>query len=327
MNMQQEKPLTTAWFTWEVQPRNRSMSQLLNVPLYELTSKKHRAIKYALLCCKTIAIIHKNKIDVIFAQNPSIVLSALAIAYKFIFNKIVIIDAHNGGLLPLEGKYKMLNYLAKVIAKRADTTIVSNKYLAELVTSWGGTPYVMPDPLPTPHKPIKTHFNDSNYFLFICTWASDVPYDQVIEAARLCSNEKIYITGNYQKKLTLKQITDLPKNVKLLGFVSEEDYLDYFTHAAAAIDLTTRNNCLVCGAYEAAALGVPAILSDTQVSREVFTQGYIFTNNSTQAIATAINQMRENRQQLQEDIQVFNKNHHNLTIKLATKLKQNFGIL
>lgn len=321
--MSMSKQNNAGWFTWEVQPRNRSMSASLDVDLYELTSKKPRSIKYIILLAKTLSIIFSKKISVIYTQNPSIVLSFVAVCLKLCLRRIVIVDAHNAGIYPLEGKHKFLNSIARFISRNASLVIVSNKYLAEQVATWGGTPFVFPDPIP----PIPNHPSlaplpaERNFALFICTWAADEPYFEVIKAAEQTPDIAIYITGNYKNKLSQEHINSLPSNVRLLGFVSEEEYVHYFSNAVVAIDLTTRDHCLVCGAYEAAALGVPAILSDSKVNRDIFNKGFIYTSNNAYDIAYAIQTAISQRQSLAMEIKQFKQAHSQLIDSLVLQLK------
>src|SRR5690606_35019466 len=156
-----------------------------------------------ILASRTLGLIIRKKVEILFVQNPSIVLSLLAVCLKPFLSLNVIIDAHNSGIFPLEGKYRALNYLARFIARRANFFIVSNTYLAEIVREWGAKPLVIPDPIPSLHSIGSTTSPLHPYILFICTWASDEPYREVIAAAAMLnSRTDIYITGRYQKKLS-----------------------------------------------------------------------------------------------------------------------------
>lgn len=281
----------SAWITWEVQVRNRSMSSALNVPLFELTSYLPRLLRYPVLIYKTCSIILKHKIKILFVQNPSIVLSFLAICLKPILRLTVVVDAHNSGIFPLEGRSHILNLMARLIIRQATCTIITNEALAGAVRRRGGDAFIMPDPIPdfsahkiTPFSPTK------RYAYFICTWADDEPYEEVLEAASLLSSIDIdiYVTGNYRKRLNTHTLSKIPQNVKLLGFVSESDYLNYFAGASLVLDLTTRENCLVCGAYEALALRKPAIISDSAVNRDLFKDGFVYTQNDAKSIRDSI---------------------------------------
>jgi glycosyltransferase involved in cell wall biosynthesis len=312
-----------AWITWEVQIRNRSMAKALGVPLFEILSNKSRILKYPELVCKTLKVIRAQKVKILFVQNPSIVLSFLAVVLKSIFKLTVIVDAHNAGIYPLEGRNKFLNFIARFISKKADYVIVSNTYLADVVRGWAGEPLVIPDPIPKLQL-ISTNEIKSGkpYVFFVCTWADDEPFQAVIEAAKMVDVD-IYFTGNY-KKFFKDGVPDIPSNVKLLGFVSEERYIEYFHHSIIAMDLTTRENCLVCGAYEALALKKPMVLSDSLVNRELFSQGFVYTANTSEAIGKSILAALDEHTELENKIselkEIYELRHSTIITGLKEKL-------
>jgi len=321
--MNYSKMRNAVWITWEVQIRNRSMAKALDIPLFEILSNKSRALKYPELIYKTLKVIRSEKIKILFVQNPSIVLSFLAIILKSIFKLTIVVDAHNSGIYPLEGRNRFLNFIAKFISKNADYVIVSNTYLADVVRAWKGEPIVIPDPIPKLHlistdkmKPQKP------YIFFVCTWADDEPFEAVIEAAKTIDID-IYFTGNY-KKIFKDAIPDVPTNVKLLGFVSEESYIEYFYHSIVAMDLTTRENCLVCGAYEAIALKKPMVLSDSLVNRELFSQGFVYTKNTAEAIGKsimlAVDEHTELENKISELKEIYEAHHNSIITRLKEKL-------
>ena len=55
------------------------------------------------------------------------------------------------------------------------------------------------------------------------------------------------------------------------------------------VDLTTRQDCLVCGAYEAVAAGTPLIVSNSEALRRQFSRGTLFTDNTSEDLAGKIN--------------------------------------
>jgi hypothetical protein len=56
----------------------------------------------------------------------------------------------------------------------------------------------------------------------------------------------------------------------------------------ATIDLTTREHCLVCGAYESVAVEKPMILSNTKALKDYFNRGAIYTEHTTESMRKAI---------------------------------------
>lgn len=279
------------WVTWEIQPRNRSMSHLLGIDLHEIIVNKSKLAKYPFLIIRTLKLLYKVRPQVLFVQNPSIVLAYLSVLFKGVFSYSVVVDAHNAGIYPLEGKSGFLNFITRRICKHADMVIVTNQALANQVAAWGGRSFIMPDPLPeySVRKSAQVDGNGKKTFLLICTWADDEPYLEIIKAASGFADKVVLkITGNYKKRLSPDFVDGLEKNIVLLGFVSEEQYVHELANADFTIDLTTRDNCLVCGAYESVAMGVPGIISDTSVNREVFSKGFIFSRSDVESVSVAI---------------------------------------
>lgn len=279
------------WVAWESHRRNKSLSSSLGVPLYELDYRLPRLMRYLCLPWVTLALFLRKNPRIIFVQNPSLVLALTAIIFGRLTSRIVVVDAHNAGLLPLEGENAFLNALARHLMRRATLTIVSNQGLADQVRRAGGQPCILPDPLPrfdiaTYQR--RTPDNEIPNVLFVCTWAKDEPYVQVFKAARLIKRPiSILVTGNYARapKDVLQHV---PNNVKLLGYVTEKRYQELLMRSDVILDLTMRENCLVCGAYEAVAAKKPLITSCTKALRTYFHKGAVYTRSEPEAIAHAI---------------------------------------
>lgn len=267
------------WVTWERQRRNRSMSKQLNAQLVELDYDLARWIKHPWMALKTFGILLRRRPRVLFAQNPSIVLSALAVIYGKLSPTRVVIDSHNAGLFPLEGRNPVLNAVADWILRWSDLTIVTNDTLKQYVEQKGGRGIVIPDPLPEFSIASRARADARFRVVFICTWAEDEPWQEVLEAAEQLrdSGIEIAITGRYAKRI---DAASAPSNVLLTGFVSDEEFQQLVADADAVMVLTTRMDCLNCGAYEAVALAKPLLLSDTRALREYFDQGVLYTDNS-----------------------------------------------
>jgi len=118
----------------------------------------------------------------------------------------------------------------------------------------------------------------------ISSWAADEPMEELIAAGGLLPNSVgMSITG--RPKLSEEARRNLPANVTLTHYLSEEAYVALLRDADVILDLTTRENCLVCGAYEALALARPLVVSDTAALRELLGNGALYTRNSRGAIA------------------------------------------
>ncbi len=291
------------WITWEYQRRNRSLSKALNCDLYEVISPNNNAFFRYIYCLKTTwRLLKDNSESVIFAQNPSIALAFFIALYSKLFGRTAIIDCHNAGLRPAEGRYTLLNRIAEYTILLTPLTIVTNIALSQQVALMGGKPYVLPDPIPELETTEKAKLDDKFPVFFICTYADDEPYREVFEAAKYVDSDiHIYVSGNFEKIPDL-EIKAISKNITLTGYLSNQDYAKTINGAKAVIDLTTRSNCLVCGAYESIAAHKPLLLSTDKTSEALFNKGVVYTDNTSNDIAKKLNFLRENHRQLQREV-------------------------
>ena len=96
--------------------------------------------------------------------------------------------------------------------------------------------------------------------------------------------------------------SELPANVRLTGYLPRADYENLLRSVDAVMVLTSAEENLVCGGYEAVAAGKPLILSDTGALRELYGRGVVFTANRADAIAAAVGQLRRDLRELRGGI-------------------------
>jgi len=292
------------WITWENQRRNRELSRRLGVPLLELAAVDripNPVRKYLSGALWTLRHLLRRAPRRVWCQNPSLALSLLMLAYARVRRAFLVVDAHNAGLFPLEGRVPLLNALSRLVQRGADLTVVTNTPLADHVAANGGRPFLLPDPIPYLDGFERERLAGQASLLFICTYAMDEPYAEVFEAARrLPPTIRIYVSGNYAKRGI--DPAALPSNLVLTGYLSEEAYIRLLRSVDATIDLTTRENCLVCGAYESIAAGKPMVLSKTRAIQKFFPAGAVYTDNSAADIRRCIEQVLADRGRLAAEI-------------------------
>ena len=296
----------TIWITWERQRRTFELSNALGIELYIISSERRALIRYLVSSMRTLFIILREKPKTLIIQNPSIVLAVLACILKPLFSYRLIVDRHSNFLLG-KTQYtfmdKVFLLLSDYSIKKADLTIVTNKNLRKHIEAKGGRGLVLTDRLPTPRVAFKHNSKRSNIVTFICTYASDEPYKEVIMAASLLDkNIEIYITGN-SKKADPEVFEGLSENVVVTGFISDEEYDELLQKSDIIMDFTKLENCMVCGAYEAVAMGKPLITSNTHVLRDYFTHGVLHIDHSPESICKAINQVYDNYNEYLDGIQ------------------------
>jgi len=262
--------------------------------------------RYLISILQTLLIIFKTKPDIIFVQNPSMILATVVCLCKIFIKFFLVVDRHTTFLLNKKELSLLKVFIFKLLhsftIKYADITIVTNSFLADLVTELKGNPYVLPDMIPdlssTQKKNLKGRFN----ILLISSFGSDEPISEVLDAIRSVNinNVIIYITGN-TNKLDKTIVQTAPPNVIFTGFLEEQDYINMLFSVDAIMVLTTSDACMLCGCYEAISACKPLITSNKDVLREYFTEA-VFVDNTSSGISGGIKKVIENRAYYQDRI-------------------------
>ena len=226
----------------------------------------------------------------------------MALVLKPFLRYLLVVDSHNSVIFI---KQKWLQFLINFINKKSEFTIVTNQNLADIIAGRGGRPLILPDPLPTFHNADSLRQLDiqENKVFFICSWSSDEPYFEVFKAAETLPNYTFFVTGNSKGK-ELGYGKKLPENVFLTGYLPDDKYHEMLATSGVILDLTTREDCLVCGAYEATALDRPFVVSDKKAIRAYFKSGCVYVENSAEGIADGIISMTKDFKKIKAEIEL-----------------------
>jgi len=293
------------WITWEKHRRTIELASALpEIMLFQIEFEGHRIVRYPYLLLRTAVVLLRQLPNLVMVQNPSVVLSFFIVILGKMAKFRVVVDAHNEGLTPFGSKHSWLLPIYDMIQKWAALTIVTNSELATMVSENGGQPFILEDKIPKLYNPNPIRLKGSYNLVFVCTFERDEPYTEVIQAASLLEPSIcLHITGRCEKA-PFDLIKQSPSNVVFTGFLPDQNYLNLLYSCDIVIDLTLMQNCLVCGAYEAVALGKPMILSDTEALRRYFSKGAVYTENTAQEIANAITYALQNKESLAREISV-----------------------
>jgi hypothetical protein len=292
------------WITWETQRRNKELAKPFNAILKVFDNSNLNSFKrYFKSTIQTIQAINL-KPKVVFAQCPSLVLCLELAILKPIFRYKLIIDCHNAVIDYLYYKGPLISFLMKRILSTADYIILSNEGLISKIPIDTNKILILPDKLPTisisQEKP-KILDKEKLNITFICSFAYDEPILEFLEAAKkLTSQCKFFITG--KKKNALGYLNYQNESIVFTDYLSEQKFEALIAHSDINIDLTTKDNLLVCGAYETLAVNVPGIISDTEIQRTTFPKGYVYTNCTREDIYEKILYSIENLNKLKSDL-------------------------
>lgn len=278
------------------------LSDHFRCELHEVVTKKKGIARYIFSLVDTYKILRDKKPRILFVQNPSMFLALGALLVRPFFGYTLIVDRHTNFKFKYRNvvslKWIIFFCLSRFTLKHSDITIVTNKGLARIVKSIGGNPFVLQDKLPHIAVPENaTTIIDQSYknYLFVCSFGSDEPIDEVITAFSSVNDESfLYITGNWTKRYSKEQVDLAPSNVIFTGFVSDDDFAKLMGSVDGVIVLTENEFTLNCGAYEALSLNKPLMLSNTLALRSYFKDLAVYSNlNSKEDIILGFEKLKK----------------------------------
>lgn len=276
-----------AFLTWSSHRRTSGLAAELGIELLEVISARRGAARYLELTARTLRLLFTRSFRVIVSQNPSIVLATLLVCIRPVRRYRLVIDAHNEAITPFFHDIAIVRAIGRWLMRRACLTIVTNAELAERVRQAHGRPLVLADSLPAVPRDLPAAASRPAYVVVVCTFAPDEPLDEIFAAARSLPEVQFRVTGN-ARRCAPALLASKPANVELTGFLDDQSYWALLAASQAVLDLSTIPDCLVCGAYEALALGVPMILTDNPAGRRLFGQAAVFTSTASAGIAAAV---------------------------------------
>jgi glycosyltransferase involved in cell wall biosynthesis len=284
------------WIDWGRHLRTQTLSRRLGVGLQEISFDGPRFWRYYRSALRTLSTIQDKRPDVVIATVPSIVLGFLLLVLRGWYGFRLVSDAHYLGVKAVDDS-RLLQALLNFLNSRVDLVIVTNDSHARFLTALGARTYVCQDPLP--EIPVSRSIVNAGErsVLLIASFDTDEPYEAAFEAfAGLRTHGvTLLVSGNYKK--AQGDLSRFPW-VRLLGFLPTDEYYAYLRSASVIMDLTTLEDCLVCGAYEALAAEKPLVVSKTTALREYFGDSVILTDNTPKGIEASVLRAFEQRDEL-----------------------------
>ncbi len=257
--------------------------------------------KYLFQTVKTLTILLRERPDVVFIMAPPTTACFPVYVYTCLFPAGYIIDSHTMALLG--ERWKRVSFIHRFFSRRAITTIVTNDFLKAIIDSWGAPVTIVTDvPVEFPHVRLP-HKKSGFTITLINTFSDDEPLENFMMAAKKLSDIQFYITGSLKqaKKRRRRTNYNLP-HVQFTDFLSTDAYAGLLVASDCIVVLTTRDNTMQRGAYEAAYLGKPVITSDWGILKKTFYKGTLFVDNTPDGILAAILEMRKNHATYKEEI-------------------------
>jgi hypothetical protein len=258
-------------------------------------SRSLRPLEYLLKAWQTLALLWRSRPQVLWIQMPPAPLLYLAFAYQRLFQPDlkIIADCHNATFrrpwIQFPGVIGLFN--------RCESVIVHNPFVEAQAQALGleaSRVRVLRDrtltpalatpssAVPAPAAPVPAVAEFVTYprpwVLVPCSFNTDEPIAELFQAARLAPDLTFVVTGNIRRALGRHCLEDVPKNIRLAGFVSEAAFNALLAGADAIVGLTKLEGIQLSVANEALSYGQPMVLSNTKLLQAFFPQGAVYVD-------------------------------------------------
>jgi len=290
------------WISWGFQRRSYELAREFSAEYFDFSAApSNRYVRYLQCVPKTILLLSRSRGGMVFAQNPSLLLSLIAALGTCVFRYRYVNDLHTPYLRLSPFLDRLFWRMQRFCVGRSELTIVTNGGLMKRFRGARNIA-VLPDKLPGVGSPPPRALDGAVNILFPCSFAVDEPFEEVRRAAALVDADvHIYVTGRYRRAGWIPG--EMPPNLHLTGFIPETEYLTLLNSVDAVLALTSQEQCLLCGAYEGVSAGKPLVLSGTQALRDYFTGGAVHVANDAESITVGIRELRRALEALRADVE------------------------
>lgn len=249
-------------------------------------------VRYAIQGTRTLAYLARTRPTDVLFTNPPFVAGAVLLLAATPLRFSVWADSHSGAFN--DPRWMRFSRLNDWIMRRCAGVIVTNEPLARRVRASGSRPLIVNYPSTHPKQRSAT----GSYLVATLGFQFDEPVDALLKAAGLSPEVRLIMTGAAPADLAKRA----PPNCVVTGWLSRADYERTLAEARGVICLTTREDTMQTGAYEALQYGLPMVLSGTGALREFFSDGVIFVDDhESETLARAVTQLWRDHEQLSID--------------------------
>ena len=282
-------------------------------------------LKYGPQFVATLAALRRARAQVLFVMDPPVFAVAAVFLYCLAGRARFVMDCHSGVFE--SGKWRWSLSLQRFFARRAAAVIVTNPWHAAMVRSWGAPCLTMGDPPPEGEPSLSTSAGSAErpYVFVIVRFDPDEAIPETIAAARQLPDVVFKVSGD-SRRARPDWLRDCPPNVTLTGFLPQERFWTTVQNAAVILTLTSRENTLLQGAWEAMFTGRPLVTSDSEALRNYFTRGTIFVPNTPDGIAAGIRQALGRGAELSDAMDSLRREKYDVWAKERTQLEQLLGV-
>lgn len=281
------------WFPYD--KRNEAISAEIGAKCCFVTSGVRRTpwtapLRYLIQFAKTLALLLREKPATVFVTNPPIFAACAVALFCALTGGRYIIDSHTGAF---SSRWNFATSLHRMLVRRALLTIVTNSEFERIYRQWGASVFVLGDLVLDIPRTRAVNLGNRFNVTVICSFDSDEPVGEIMEAAKGAPDVTFHITGNLKR--APRSVREAGGgNIVLTGFLPDGDYFDLLHACDAIMVLVNRDNTMQQGAYEAVSVKKPMILSNWKLLRDTYGDAAVYVENDPESIRNGIAALREN---------------------------------
>ena len=255
--------------------------------------------RYLIQAWKTWRVLHKERPDIIFVQNPPIFAVIVVSFFARCYGVQYVIDSHTGAFLSSRWRWSV--GLHRRLSRGALVTLVHNSSQEKIVNLWGCRYCVLCDPLGDFASVESFSFDGQFNAVVVSSFDLDEPIEVVLDSAAELPNVTFYVTGDYSRAASTL-LRKKPENCRLTGYIPYRQFVGLLRGADVIIDLVSNGDTLLCGAFEAVSVGTPLIVSDWPVLQERFPIGTIYIPNTVKGVREGVCRALREQVRLRQEI-------------------------
>jgi glycosyltransferase involved in cell wall biosynthesis len=260
--------------TWTAHHRTDCLARMLQARLYEpspIWGSAPVPLRYAVQGLRTIGFLLLHRPAIVVFQNPPSILGAMLVLIGGLLDFDVWADTHSGVFN--DPKWSRFARMNRFVFRKSAGVIIHTPVLAARIRAEGGRPFILAYPVTDPAPPAR---GEQSWIVVTLCYASDEPVELILRAARAAPNMRLVCTGAAPAWLR----SQAPANCRFSGWLSRAAYEQLLSGACGVVCLTTRDETMQQGGFEAVEHGLPLITSDSQALRAFHREGAIFVNCS-----------------------------------------------
>lgn len=285
------EPLFISWIRYH--GRSAGLAEALGIDcVFVDGGKAHVLRRYLRQWRATRKLLRSHEPSAVVVMQPPIV-ALLCIAVHTARTRVRVYgDLHTGVFS--DPKWRWATNWTLWLLRRRGGAIVTNEHLASACRDRGVTATILHDVVQEPSTPAPDSSADSDlvrrvidgtgFVLAPLTYAFDEPVSGILEAAARVPELTWVLTGTAPMNIR----SGAPSNVVFPGYVANDDYLRLLSRSRLVIGLTTQENTMQRAGYEALSAGKPFITTPRRVLRGYFGDAVIYSNESGDEIAAAV---------------------------------------